>query len=190
MGIEKRSNQFAFRILASGRVSRCVTHPPPHDTRKCARPRFAFRACAMTPYALNTQQGGVDLRAVFVVSGGAIASILLHVGVAAAQTYPTRVVSLITSQAGGALDFTARSIAPGLTAALGQQVVVDNRAGLVMGGLVAKATPDGHTLLVQSNALWILARMQKTLYDPVKDFVPVKVMTRVSFAMPGIVAPA
>ncbi len=103
---------------------------------------------------------------------------LLHVSAGWAQTYPARVVSLVPSQPGGALDFTSRTVAPGLTAALGQQVIVDNRAGLVIGGLVAKAAPDGHTLLVQSNALWILALMQKTPYHPVRDFAPVTAMTR------------
>jgi len=98
--------------------------------------------------------------------------------VVSAQGYPSRVVSLVTSQPGGALDFTARNVAPGLASALGQQVIVDNRAGLVMGGLVAKAVPDGHTLLVQSNALWILALMQRAPYHPIRDFIPVTAMTR------------
>jgi len=106
------------------------------------------------------------------------ASAIVLPAVVSAQGYPSRVVSLVTSQPGGALDFTARTIAPGLAGALGQQVIVDNRAGLVMGGLVAKAVPDGHTLLVQSNALWILALMQKAPYHPTRDFLPVTAMTR------------
>jgi len=118
------------------------------------------------------------MRVLLMMSGPVVVAALLHAAPAAAQTYPSRVVSLITSQPGGALDFTARAVAPGLTAGLGQQVIVDNRAGLVMGGLVAKAMPDGHTLLVQSNALWILALMQKTPYHPVRDFAPVTAMTR------------
>ena len=95
-----------------------------------------------------------------------------------AQNYPTRTVSLVTSEAGGALDFTSRLIAPGLSSALGQQVIVENRAGLVIGAFVAKAQPDGHTLLVQSNALWILTFMQKPAYDAERDFTPITVMTR------------
>jgi len=118
------------------------------------------------------------MRVVLIMSGPVVVAALLHAAPAEAQTYPSRVVSLITSQPGGALDFTARAVAPGLTAGLGQQIIVDNRAGLVMGGLVAKAAPDGHTLLVQSNALWILALMQKTPYHPVRDFAPVTAMTR------------
>jgi len=102
----------------------------------------------------------------------------LSTAIVSGQNYPTRTVSLITSEAGGALDFTARLIAPGLTNALGQQVIVENRAGLVIGPLVAKAQPDGHTLLVQSNALWVLSFMQKSSYDPERDFLPITAMTR------------
>lgn len=94
------------------------------------------------------------------------------------QAFPNKPVHLVTGTAGGALDFTARLIAPGLTKGLGQQVIVDNRAGLLIGALVAKAPPDGHTLLVQSNALWILAFLEKAPYDPARDFGPVTVMTR------------
>ncbi len=102
----------------------------------------------------------------------------LCAGMVCGQNFPNKPIHLITGTAGGALDFTARLIAPGLTSGLGQQVVVDNRAGLLIGALVAKAPPDGHTLLVQSNALWILALMEKAPYDPAKDFRPVTVMTK------------
>jgi len=118
------------------------------------------------------------MRLRLMISTLAALAMTLHAGVLVAQSYPGRVVSLVTSQPGGALDFTARTIAPGLAGALGQQVIVDNRAGLVMGALVAKAVPDGHTLLVQSNALWILALMQKAPYNPTRDFLPVTAMTR------------
>ena len=119
------------------------------------------------------------------------ATMTLATGVVSGQSFPARAVSLITSEAGGALDFTARWTAPGLTSGLGQQVSVENRAGLVIGALVAKAQPDGYTLLVQSNALWILSFLQKAPYDPERDFLPITAMTRqfnVLVAHPSVAA--
>jgi tripartite-type tricarboxylate transporter receptor subunit TctC len=96
-----------------------------------------------------------------------------------AQTYPTRPVRLIVADApGGAPDQLARLLGQKLSAALGQQVVVDNRpgAGGVLGAdLAAKALPDGYTLLMTTTAIYaILPDLKKNLpYDPVKDFVPI-----------------
>jgi tripartite-type tricarboxylate transporter receptor subunit TctC len=56
---------------------------------------------------------------------------------------------------------------------LGQQVIVDNRPGLVAIEAVAKAPPDGYTLLVNSNLVWILPLMQSVRFDPLKDLAPV-----------------
>jgi tripartite-type tricarboxylate transporter receptor subunit TctC len=97
---------------------------------------------------------------------------------AAAQTFPERPLRIVTSQAGGGNDVQARAIARGLAAALGQQVIVDNRAsGVIPGDIVARATPDGYTLLFYNNALWTGPLMQKTPYDPVRDFAPVTIAT-------------
>ena len=95
-------------------------------------------------------------------------------GAVYAQTYPTKPVRIVTSEPGGGNDFAARSIAPGLTASLGQQVLVDNRpAGVIPGQIVAKAAPDGHTLLLTTGLLWILPLIQSVPFDPVRDFAPV-----------------
>jgi tripartite-type tricarboxylate transporter receptor subunit TctC len=84
----------------------------------------------------------------------------------------------VTSQAGGGNDVQARAIARGLTDALGQQVIVDNRpSGVIPGDIVAKANPNGYTLLLYNNALWTGPLMQKTPYDPVRDFAPVTTVT-------------
>ncbi len=95
---------------------------------------------------------------------------------ALAQSYPERPVRIVTAEAGGGADYTARIIAQGLTAELGQQVIVDNRrggAGIIAIDTAAKAAHDGYTMLVYNNGLWILSLIKKLPYDPVADFAPV-----------------
>jgi len=95
------------------------------------------------------------------------------------QAYPTRPIRFICPYvAGGAGDIFTRTIAQKLTEALGHSVVVDNRPG-ANGGigteLVAKAAPDGHTLLMgNSGPLAVNPVLYKKVpYDPVKDFAPI-----------------
>jgi len=109
-----------------------------------------------------------------------VAFALCAVGIGAgAQTYPSRPIKLIVADsAGGAPDQLARLVAQKLSDTLGQQVVVDNRAGAggVLGAeMVAKSAPDGYTLLLTTTAIYaILPNLRKNLpYDPVKDFVPI-----------------
>jgi tripartite-type tricarboxylate transporter receptor subunit TctC len=96
-------------------------------------------------------------------------------GVVCAQTYPNKPIRMVTSAAGGSADFAARLIAQGLTGDLGQQVVVDNRGGSVSTSvaIVAKAPPDGYTLLLYASSLWIAPLLQQVSYDPIKDFSPI-----------------
>jgi tripartite-type tricarboxylate transporter receptor subunit TctC len=97
-------------------------------------------------------------------------------GVAAvcAQAFPVKPVRIVTAEPGGGSDFTTRQIAQGLTASLGQQVVVENRpSGVIPGEIVAKAQPDGYTLLVFNTILWVGPLIQKTPYEVVRDFAPV-----------------
>ena len=92
--------------------------------------------------------------------------------------FPARPIRILTSAPGGAPDLVARLIAQGMTASLGQQVIVDNRAsGVVPGQVVATAAPDGHTILFASGVLWIGALMTPAPYEPVRDFVPVVLAT-------------
>jgi tripartite-type tricarboxylate transporter receptor subunit TctC len=97
---------------------------------------------------------------------------------AAADVFPTRPVRLIAPFApGGGLDATARLIAQRLTGVLGQPVVVDNRPavdGVVGTEIVAKASADGHTLLMVNMSHAINSALGKKLpYDALKDFAPV-----------------
>jgi tripartite-type tricarboxylate transporter receptor subunit TctC len=108
------------------------------------------------------------------------AGVLIASTQAPAQEYPSKSVRIVASEAGGSGDFVSRLIAQGLTTALGQQVVVDNRGGgVIAGDVVAKAPPDGHTLLLYGNTLWLLPLMRKQVpYDPYRDFVPVTLAAR------------
>ena len=85
-------------------------------------------------------------------SGMALGVLMLIAGVvplASAQNFPTKPVRIVTSPPGGGPDMVSRLIAPGLTARLGQQVIVDNRpAGIIPAEIVASAQPDGYTVLI------------------------------------------
>jgi tripartite-type tricarboxylate transporter receptor subunit TctC len=96
----------------------------------------------------------------------------LAMSAARAQDFPSKPIRIVTGAPGGSSDFTARLIAQGLTENLRQQVIVDNR-GNVDGELVAKAPPDGYTLVIDGASIWIGPLVQKALYDPVRDFAPV-----------------
>lgn len=97
---------------------------------------------------------------------------------AAGQGFPSRPVRIVVPfGAGGIADLTARAVAQHLGAALKQAVVIENKpgaGGIVAGEAVAKAEPDGHTLLLMSNATAVSAGLFKSLpYDAQKDFAPV-----------------
>lgn len=103
---------------------------------------------------------------------------VLTVNVAAAQVYPQHPVKLlIPFAAGGVADITARVLAEDMSAAMRQQVIVENRpsaGGIVASEAVAKAEPDGYTLLFITNGNAVSASLFKALpYDTVRDFAPV-----------------
>src|SRR5262247_3515256 len=99
---------------------------------------------------------------------------------AMAQTYPNRPISLVIPlPPGGTNDIMARSVADKLSAALGQQIVVENRAaggsGTVGTRQVAKAAPDGYTLLLGYTSTLATgpSLFRNVGYDPRKDFAPI-----------------
>ncbi|MGB8550446.1 MAG: tripartite tricarboxylate transporter substrate binding protein [Xanthobacteraceae bacterium] len=100
---------------------------------------------------------------------------------ARSQDWPQRPVTVIVPfAAGGSTDGIARSIAQWLSDNLGQQFVVENRAGAggaIAAELAARAPADGYTLFVASlPQIAIVPAISKTRYDPVKDFVPISVI--------------
>ena len=106
---------------------------------------------------------GLLLAGVTVVSGAA----------AYGQAFPSRPIRIATSEIGGINDLASRMIAQGLAGSIGQPVIVDNR-GIIAIDIVAKATPDGHTLLCFANNFWVLPFLQDNYpYDPIRDFSPI-----------------
>jgi tripartite-type tricarboxylate transporter receptor subunit TctC len=114
--------------------------------------------------------------------------------VASAQNYPTRPLRLVVPYApGGGVDLVARALAERLTDTLGRATVVDNRGGgenVVGSDIVAKATPDGYTMLVMSSAHAINAAIGRALpYDTERDFAPIAQTTNqllLIVAHPGV----
>jgi tripartite-type tricarboxylate transporter receptor subunit TctC len=104
---------------------------------------------------------------------------------AVAQPYPSKPIRIIVPSApGGGTDISARLIAPKLSEYLGQQVVVENRAGASMmigGEAVARAAPDGYTLLMGISTLTINPSIQKKMpYDAIRDFAPISLVVTLS----------
>jgi tripartite-type tricarboxylate transporter receptor subunit TctC len=121
----------------------------------------------------------------------------LAVSLAHAQQYPTRPLRMIVPYPPGAsVDFTARLMGQKLGEALGQPVVIDNRAGaggLIAGELAARAAPDGHTLFFGTPASLCVAPAIRVTspYDTLRDFAPISrlvVNSQIIVTLPGFPA--
>ena len=114
-----------------------------------------------------------------VVSMFSVGVMVLGAGPAHGQNFPTKPIRVVTGQPGGGSDLVARLIANGIPENLGQPMIVENRPGGVIPlEIVQNAQPDGYTLLVYSNGLWLLPFMQANVrFDPVRDFAPVSLVT-------------
>ena len=128
---------------------------------------------------------------------GLIAFVLLAglaaAGTAQAQSYPTRTITLtVTAAAGGVTDVVARALGQRLAEAWGQQVVIENKGGaahVVGAQSVAKATPDGYSLLVAEAGTFTinptLYAKGKLPYDAEEDFIPITGIVRINQALLG-----
>lgn len=122
-------------------------------------------------------------RRILITAFGA-AALTAHPALRAQGAWPQRPVTLVVPSApGGTTDFTARLVADSLQRALGQPVVIDNKPGAsgnIGNQLVAKARPDGHTLLVAYSGFQVgnPHLFPNTGWDPIKDFTPIVMMTR------------
>lgn len=119
----------------------------------------------------------------------ALASVALSASSAWAQNYPTRPVRFVVGYtAGGSVDIVARLVAQKLSGRLGQSVIVENRPGaetIIAGETVAKAAPDGHTVLFFAfSTVTLLPHTRKSLpYDPFGDFIHVSQVAYLPFAL-------
>jgi tripartite-type tricarboxylate transporter receptor subunit TctC len=98
-----------------------------------------------------------------------------------AQTFPSKPIRIVVPfGAGGVADLTARTVAQKMSESLGQAVVIENKpgaGGVAAGDTVAKAEPDGHTLLLMSNGTAVSAGLFKSLpFDAVRDFAPISTL--------------
>ncbi len=120
-----------------------------------------------------------------VMAVGVLASVFT---VPAHSAYPEQPIRLVIGYTpGGSVDAVARAIAPKLSAALGESVVIDYRpgaAGIIGARSVAGATPDGYTLhLVESATLVILPSLQDTGYQPETSFTPISTVASAGFVL-------
>jgi len=120
---------------------------------------------------------GPRVRYAAALNAAAGAFMIACAGHVPAQDFPARPLRIVTAEAGGGSDFSSRIIAQRMSASLGQQVIVENRpSGVIPGEVVAKAQPNGHTLLLYNNILWIGPLIQPAPYDPARDFAPVSLV--------------
>lgn len=116
---------------------------------------------------------------VTVIFSGILLVLAAQPAARAAETYPSKPIRLVVGfSAGGANDLVARALATRMSPRLGQQIVVENRAGAggnIATELVAKAAPDGYTMLLASVASFAMgpAMLGKVPFDPINDFAPI-----------------
>ena len=105
-------------------------------------------------------------------------------GVARAQAYPSRPITMIVPvAAGGAMDTLARIVAQGMSSSLGQTVIIENvtgASGAIGVGRVARAAPDGYTLSYAAFATHVVSAATMTLpYDVIADFEPIALISAI-----------
>ena len=116
-------------------------------------------------------------------------TLLFSVGVVHSQQWPSQPIKLVVPfPAGGGTDLIGRAIGKGLSEALGQPVVVDNRGGAggrIGSDIVARAAPDGYTLGVATSSTHptSVVLIKDVPYDPVKSFAPVTMIGKTAYVL-------
>jgi len=114
--------------------------------------------------------------------------VALAMGSAQAQSFPSKTIRIVVPfGAGGVADLTARTVGQKLSESLGQPVVIDNKpgaGGVAAGDAVAKAEPDGYTLLLMSNGTAVSTGLFKSLpFDAMRDFAPISTLATFDIAI-------
>ena len=103
-----------------------------------------------------------------------IALVLTAASTVQAQSFPAKPIRIITSGVGGAGDVASRLVAQGIAPALGQQVIVDNRAsGPIPVEVTLKSPADGYTLMLYGSTVWLGPYLRANAPDPLRDFAPI-----------------
>ena len=103
-----------------------------------------------------------------------IALVLTAASAEQAQSFPAKPIRIITSGIGGAGDVASRLVAQGIAPALGQQVIVDNRAsGPIPVEVTLKSPADGYTLMLYGSTVWLGPYLRANAPDPLRDFAPI-----------------
>jgi tripartite-type tricarboxylate transporter receptor subunit TctC len=101
------------------------------------------------------------------------AALALAAGAVQAQApYPSKIIRVVTSAPGSNNDWASRLVGEAMTPTLGQRIIVENRGGLAV-DVVAKAPPDGYTLLFYGPAAWTQHLFRETTVDPLRDLAPI-----------------
>ena len=116
-------------------------------------------------------------------------ALLIGIAGAAAQTYPTRPITIVVPAApGGVTDMLGRLLAKRLTQDFGQQAIVENKPGAnnqIAAEYIAKSAPDGYTLFVGPETTFVVnpSIYSKLAYDPIKDFTPISGLITINHAL-------
>ena len=104
---------------------------------------------------------------------------------AASAQYPNKPIRMLAPEPGGGNEIAGRTIAQAIAEGLGQNVVIENRggaSGVIAGEIVARAAPDGYTVLYYGSTIWLLPYLRHHVpFDAVKDFAPISLVTRAPF---------
>jgi tripartite-type tricarboxylate transporter receptor subunit TctC len=128
------------------------------------------------------------MRSTRLINAALFSLLVLAIASAQAQSFPSKTVRIVVPfGAGGVADLTARTVGQKLSESLGQPVVIDNKpgaGGVAAGDAVAKAEPDGYTLLLLSNGTAVSTGLFKSLpFDAMRDFAPISTLATFDIAI-------